>query len=298
MTTERENAILAFPNWLQPDPAFATVTTTGGVWLPELPFANALTSVSSEVARSADANPQHTKRWISLGTTRDVRLIALPDLVSGENCQIKFTCYETWLDEESTVLGTTGWKDRYDVVYPEGTLPSWHQSFVTGKLTAEERSLYPIPWFHWFEDAAVIGENWLMEIDDSGSDIGYVDIPYIHMAPGHQPTVNINDDATLDYDDPSIVQQSHGGQEYIEELDGRRVWTFEIVSLPEDEAWVLGLDAQVRLGKRIPVFISLDPSDTSNRHRISMLARLRKPPPVKLAAAGLSNIAFEAVEVL
>jgi hypothetical protein len=292
------NLIMAFPNWLDASPSFATVRTSGGVWDPDLPFDNVLSPEFADIAQTADANDQSMKRWIDYGVTRDTRVIAVPffDGVS-KDLKVRFRCFETWLDDTSTTIADTGWVDVYDVIYPTGTLPTWHVSFTDGKLTDEELSVYRVPFVTVFSEA-VIGRYWLMEMSDAGSTTGYARLPRLYMAPGWQPTINAAYGAQLGFEDRSIRQEALGGNESYEILPGRRTARFGVDNLPWDEVLTYGLDMQVRLGLSGDVFFSLDPSDVPNRHRFSFPARMRTLNPVEAASFGIGGVPIELMEVL
>lgn len=292
------NAILAFPNWLNADPRFATIRSTGGLWSTDLPFANAFDPVLAKVARTLDANPQHTRRWIDLGKLRDTLICGFPYASGSKTLQWRLRCFETYEDEDSELLGDTGWNDVFGVVYPSGTLQSWHPSFTDGRLTTEDLSVYPVPAFHVF-DEAVVGRYWLFELDDSGSTQGYIDFPRLFFAPGYQPSENLQPGATIGYEDRSIVQESLGGPEFFEVLDGRRTANFTIPYLPESEALTWALDMQRRLGIHGDAFFTWDPSDLVNRHRFSFLCRLQTLQPVEaVAAPNHFRTTFQVVEIL
>lgn len=291
------NAVLGFRNWLTPDPAYATVATTGGLWLPDLPFANAIRPGLAEIARSADANPQHTRRWLDLGTTRDTRLVAFVAPKASRLARFRARCFETWQDEGSTLLGDTGWIELYPVIYPVGTLPTWHVSFVDGRLAEEEASLYPVHLYHVFQ-ASVVGRYWLIEIDDGGGGSAHVDLPYVMLTPGWQLGINMAYGASLGWEDRSIAEESWGGAEYFEVLDGRRVVRFQIDRMADDEALAWGFDLMRRQGTHGEVFFAWDPDDVAHRHRRAFYGRLRRLSPVEAAAFGFSSLSFEIAEII
>jgi hypothetical protein len=292
------NLIMAFPNWLDANPSFATVQTSGGVWDPDLPFDNVLNPEFADTAQTADANDQSMKRWIDYGVTRDTRVIAIPFFTgASKDLKVRFRCFETWLDDTSETIADTGWVDVYDVIYPYGTLPTWHVSYMDGKLTDEELSVYRVPFVTVF-DEAVIGRYWLMEMSDARSTTGYLRVPRLYMAPGWQPTINAAYGAQLGFEDRSIRQEALGGNDSYETLPGRRTARFGVDNLPWNEVLTYGLDMQVRLGLSGDLFFSLDPDDITNRHRFSFPARMRTLNPVEAAFYEIGGVAIELMEVL
>lgn len=288
--------ILAYPNQIDTDPRYALVQFSGGLWQPELPLTNLRDPELSAVARSVDLALSSTRAWIDLGQLRDIRVLAIPFLACGRGCRIRARAFEQQ-DESAPLLADTGWGDVYPVIYPAGTLPTWHPSFVDGKLTAEETDIFPMPWYAIFE-TAVVARYWLLEIDDRGSELGYVDLPRLFISPGWQPRLNFVYGAAIGWEPNTSVETSYGGAEFFEVLEGRRVARIEFQYLPEDEALAWDFDMQRRLGIHRQLFFLYDPADTAHRHRRAFLARHRQLSPIEASAFGRSSIVHELAEVI
>lgn len=297
MAGER-NAILAYPNYLDADPAFAAIAFDGGRWrAPDgLGLDNIRDRLLVNVARSYDVALDTTRFWVDLGRLRDIRLIAIPRMVASRQCLIRARVFAAQ-NESSEVFGDSGWSDLYPVVYPWGTLASWHPSFVDGRITDEDAALFPMPWWHLF-NAAVIGRYVLVEIDDRNSAIGYIDVPRLFVSPGWQPTLNLIYGASQAWEPRTEVVESYGGAEFFEVLEGRRIMRFGFDYLPDNEALVQAGDMQRRLGIDGQLFFIFDPTDTTHRHRRSFLCRMRSLNPLEYAVFGRMKATYELSEVI
>jgi hypothetical protein len=288
--------LLAYPNRIDADPRYAEVKFEGGLWQPELPLENLRAPELVRVARSVDLARSSTRFWVDLGQPRDIRFIGMPWLECGRGCRVQAHAYDT-PDETAMPIRSTGWIDVYPVIYPAGSLPAWHPSFVDGRLTAEETDLFPMPWYALWEEASV-ARYLLVEIDDVAGDLGYVEIPRLFVSPGWQPSLNFVYGVGVGWEANTNVETSYGGAEYFEVLEGSRVARFEFRHLPQDEALTHDFDMQRSLGIHRQLFFIYDPADTVHRHRRSFLARHRLLSPVEASSFGRSSIVHELKEVI
>ena len=290
------NVILAAPNWIDADPAYAAVTFSGGQWLPSLPLANLRDPLLVRRARSINCAPSSTRFWVDLGAVRDVRVIAIPFLTASLTCTLRARAFET-ASEAATLIADTGVKSLYPIVYPHGSLYWGHPSFFTGKMTAEDAAAVRMPFVHVFASIAV-ARHWLIEIDDSAGGRAYVELPRLFMAPGYQPTYNMAFGATAGIESRTTVQQSWGGAEFFDVQQGRRVVRFDLRYLPRDEALAQVADLQARLGISGQLFLVTDPDDTAHLHRRAFLARMRELRPIEYALALRISAGFDLIEVI
>ncbi len=303
------NIIIAHPNKINPNPKYATVSFSGGAWQPELPLSNIAVPSLTDVARSVDVAKSSTRFWTDLGQLRDISVFAIPWMrgyLAGDESpppkvvKIRVRAFEAE-DEALTPLTDTGWQDLCPVTYPLGTLPTWHPSFVDGKMTDEDwdevhqNGGMPF-WYLW--GTAVTARYWLVEIDASASGYDCIDLPRAIFSPGHQYSVNFVYGANLAWEDPTQVETSMGGAEYFELLDGKMVFKFGIDYLPEDEALTQVRDMQVGRGISGQLFVILHSDDTVHRHRRAMLCRMRTLPPIEYAVYGRDKATFELSQII
>jgi hypothetical protein len=209
------------------------------------------------------------------------------------------------LSEASTVIGgsDTDWTDLCPVTYPVGSLPVWHPSFVDGKMSDEEWAEIHrdetggMPFWACYA-TPIIARYWLFEVDVGVSGYDAIDVPRAVVAPGHQYSINFAYGAALEWEDPTIIEQSMGGAEFFEVLNGRMVFRFGIDYLPEDEALAQVRDMQVNRGVSGQLFAILHPDDTVHRHRRAMLCRMRTLAPIEYAVYGRDKVTFELSQII
>ncbi len=288
------NCLIAFPNWLDADRDFADVAFDGGGWVPELPLENLRDPYYAAVARSIDTTLNATQVLIDLGKLRGVRAGAIPFLSASLEAQLRLSGLEDF-EVSATKICDSGWSKLYPIVFPSAAIVYEHSAAWSGRMSAEEAAVYPMPWFHLF-DSDQVARYWLLEIDDRLSDRAYVEIPRLFLCPGISPEINFAYGASIGYEDPSQVEVSLGGAEFFELLDGRRVVRFTFDYQEEEFAVANWLDLQRRNGISGDVFFAWNPADTTLRHRRSFAGRLRQLSPLEAVAFGQTRATFELIE--
>jgi hypothetical protein len=287
--------VLAYPNYVDADPAFFTVAFDGGAWRPSAPLTNLRERLLVKRARSVDCALASTRFWTDLGAPRDVRVIAIPFLTASRDALIRVRGFSTQ-DESGAALADTEWTQLYPIIYPFGSLPYGHPSMFDGRMTPEDAALFHMPFVHVL-DAAVNAAWWLVEIDDTGSTLGSVEVPKLFLAPGWQPSVNMVYPYRRRYESRTVVQESQGGAEFFGVQAGRRVATFSF-NLPEDEVETWVGDMHRRLGVHGQLFFIFNPDDTTHLHRRSFLARHRELDDLESAVYGRSSTVIQLQEVI
>lgn len=289
------NCILAAPDFIFPDPAFATVSFSGGSWLPALPISNLADPAFAVVARSTNTALASTQFWIDLGLPRLVQVVAIPQCNGSTACQIRVRGCAT--KDTATVVTDSGWGPLYPIVYPIGTLLWGHPSLWDGLLSAEDAAIFPMPYVQVFA-VPQSARYWLVEISDVANPAGYLQLPRIVVAPGWQPSFNLNYGATLTVEDNSPIQTSQGAAEFFDLRTKRRVVHFSIAYLPQDEALAIAGDLHRRLGVSGQLFFIWNPDNAVHIHRRSFLSRMRTLSALDAAVHGRMTAQFELVEVV
>jgi hypothetical protein len=299
--------ILACPNWLTPDPRFATVRGWGGRWEPGRQLQNLCDPFlsSARAAVSVDTTPGSTCGWLDLGRLRDTMVVSLPflsayrdglEVDAPSTTRVRWRCFDA-PDLGAGLIADSGWEDLFSVVYPAGSLPAEHPAFVDGRLPDEDAALFPMPFFHVFPER-VVGRHWFCEIDLGCGGYDALVLPHAYLAPGWQPPINFNIGAAESFEDPSPSETSLAGEDIFEDQPGRRVVRFSFDELPEEEALVWIGDMQRRLKRSRRLLFIWNPVDRVHRHRRAMLCRQRQLPPREAAAGGRTKATFELIEVL
>lgn len=293
--------LLSFPNWV--DATYFTVDFSGSVgsWEADLPLTNLLNRRFSRLARSSTAATDDTKFVIDLGTLRSVKTLAIPRSNISRDGVVRVRLYQSDpTSGSSTAVGDTGWIDYWRTVYPWGSLPFEHPSWLDGKLTEEDRQGYPMPFVHVFA-APVLAQYALWEVDDTDNADTYIDIPRLYMCPGWEPLTGISSDgASLGWEDPSVAEQSLGSVLFFDERPGFRIARFSIQYMEGDETFGTAFELIRQLKTVRELFFSLDTSDDTNIHRWSFPATLRQLSPIEWvpAAPHLQSVNFELREVV
>lgn len=290
------NGIIAGPNYLWPDPRFASVTASGGLWRPEAPASAVLGQRTSSRARSITTNPQATQLWLDLGMLRDVRVVALPFCNGTLDAMLRLRAYDA-PDPAAAVLADTGWIDLYREVYPLDTLDFEHASFWDGKMTAEDAARVRMPWWQVFADP-VVAQFWRLEIFDPDNPAGFIEVPPLFICPGWQASVNFDYGASVGVTDPSPEVSTWSGRRIADPRPQRRVMSLKYALLPEDEALSRAFDLQTVVGQRQPVFVIWNPLDTQHAHRRAFPALLRNLSPIEASFYRRAGVSFALEEWL
>ena len=289
------NCIIAQPLWLtQTDPRIATVRAWGGFWEPDLPVDNLLDASSGAGARTEDCALGSASAWFDLGTPRDVLVAAIPrSNVSGAG-RVRLRGFGV-ADATTTAVCDTGWVSYFPDLYPFGSVDWGHPSIFSLTVDAETALLFPQPWVYVFSTAQT-ARYWLIEIDDPTNPDGYIELGRVILAPGYQPTYNMQYGAAVRVVDPSEVQRSYGGRVYGERRPKDRVATFKLGLIPKAEA-MLGIhDMHQRQGMTGEVFFVWNPDDAANIGRLSFLGRLAELGALEAAVYGRMGCNFQIEE--
>lgn len=225
------NPKFCYPNWTLPT-SVHTPAATGAGWID---LSNLQGEVLSEMARYPGVDPANTRLVIDMGTTRNIDMLALPfhNAWLGDMARIK-VCTDALLTD---VVLDTGWKEFFGEVYPYGSLPWGHSSWIDGRLTEEEAVGLTPPWMHT-APATVLGRYLDIYLDFSANPAGYVDLGQVVASPLITPTWG----ATYGlkppfYRDPSTKRRSKGGVQFSDPQRLYRVVRMALNHLSKNEAY-------------------------------------------------------------
>lgn len=289
------NVFLGFPNWVDAEAQYATVSFSGGSWQAALPLTNLRDEELVNVARSVGATTASTTLTVDLGKPRRIRGLFVPKHNVGRDGQVKWTLSS---DSGFTLIQyETAWKDAWPVVYPFGSLQFGHESFWTGKLTVEGADGISPPLIDVIS-SEVVARYIKLEINDTTNSDGYIELARLCVCGGWQPTVNMLYGAGLGFETQTSSEISLGGARFFDVQPVGRTVSFEMDALTDDESmtWVYELTKQLSLNKQF-MFV-WDPDDTVHLHRRSFLARLTRLTEIKKLYFSTSGAAFSASEVL
>jgi len=294
------NAVILFPNYVDADPRFATVSIGGGNWTPEMPVGNLLTATFAEKARSGSVTEQDTRFMVDLGVRRAVKGVALVGHNMSLDAEVLIDAFDgdpTGQANPTPNSGTTATVTVYPKVYPIDATEFDAPEFWFGQVTEENADITPTPVVHVYSNRAV-GRYWRFRIRDANNPAGYLEISRLFIAPGYQASLNISLGAQLGFEDRSPVFTARSGAQYFDALPQARTAAFSFAHIPTNEALVNIFDGKLRSGRTEQVFFSLDPDNDFHRQRWSFPATLTALSPVEATAYGLWDSAFEIREVI
>lgn len=226
-----ENVAFCYPNWTLPSAVY-TPTVTGAGWID---LAKLQGDVLSEMARYPGVTPADTKIVIDLGVERNIKVIALPfhNAKLGDTARARVATDAGF----TSVVLDSGVKEFFSEVYPYGTLPWGHASWLDGHLTEEQAAGLTPPWMH-ISPETVLGRYVEIACDFSGNSDGFVDLGQVVVAQMLQPTYNMSYGVQPPfYRDPSTKSRSKGGTQFKDVSRKYRVCRMQLDYMSENELY-------------------------------------------------------------
>lgn len=258
------NALILGPDLLQTTFYTPAWSMDVGLWLPDYPLGYLADDRRNRQAWSLDASTDATQFLVDLGAPRGVKGAAIPWGNFSGDATVSIYVYR---DAALTDLaGSIVDSAVYRIVFPRNTTSFEAAQFWTGKMTAEQRLIFPMPWFDIFS-VPVVGRYVLVQIKDTGNPDGRLKLGRFMIASGYQPVINMAYGSSIRPVDESIRGTSLGGADYYSQRSKRREFNVRLPFVAENEAMVNVLDAVYQLGKSGQAFFAWDPADTVHRHR-------------------------------
>lgn len=243
-----KNVTFCYPNWTQPS-AVVTPVYTGASWTD---LSKLYGEVLSEMARCASLVLANSKFTIDLGTPRNINVLAIPfhNAQPGNKARITVATDAGFTD----VVIDTGWKEFFGEVYPWGSLPWGHVSWIDGRLTAEQAVGRVDPWMH-VQEADVLGRYVQVEFDFTGHTDGWVDCGQVVVSSGFSPTYNVTKGVQVPYYvDPSTKTRAKGGPQFADRRKPYRTTKMALDWLDASEAYGAFYEMVRDLGVTKPFF--------------------------------------------
>jgi hypothetical protein len=199
-------------------------------------------------------------------------------------------------DFTSPVLDSTS-VDVWPEAYRFGQVNYGHPSFYDGKVSAEDAVGQTYP-FIYIPDVAKIGRYIRFEIDDTANVDGCIKIGRSFVAPGWQMTINPIYGLSVGWKSNTITDRTLGQADIFDKKRAEREITFEIDSLPEDEAYSFPYEMQRLLDIDGQFVFIYDPEDTIHLHRRTILARMKNNQALRHSEFMRVGVAFDIKEVI
>lgn len=271
----------------------ATTSLSGGSWAA--PLSNLKNRRLSATARSTDGNPTSTLIDIDLGANPEpanIFAIIRPNWTSLQ---------DAWRLTAGTSRGSSnrydsGWQTGFPRVYTLADRPFETENWWFGALSSWELEAYPKD-VMWPLPSMITARWWRLEIDMQAAP--YVEIGRLWLGQSWRPMRNMDRDR-LQYEDLSETQQSLGGVQFFDVRPKRRVYSFSLPNLTEEEGYGDALDLQRRVGITGDVIVLPDADDTVRGHKRNFYGRLRQLDALERAGQrfGLASTSYTIEELL
>lgn len=225
------NVMFCYPNWTLPT-TVVTPTVTGAGWID---LDKLQGDVLSEMARYPGVTPADTRLLIDLGTTRNIRVLAIPfhNAQLGDLARIRVATDAALTD----IVLDTGWQEFFGEVYPFGSLEFGRPEWTDGRLTPEQAAGQMPPWVY-VAAGEVLGRYLDVQLDFSGNSDGCTDVGQIVASPAIRPIYNVSYGVRPPYyRDPSTKRRAKGGPQFADRARPYRVTQMQLDWLGRAEAY-------------------------------------------------------------
>lgn len=271
----------------------ATTSLSGGSWAA--PLSNLKNRRLSATARSTDGDPASTLIDIDLGPNPEpanIFAIIRPNWTSLQ---------DAWRLTAGTSRGSSNrydsdWQTGFPRVYTLADRPFETENWWFGALASWELEAYPKD-VMWPLPDMITARWWRLEIDMQAAP--YVEIGRLWLGQSWRPTRNMERDS-LRFEDLSETQESLGGVQFFDVRPKRRVYSFSLPNLTEEEGYGDALDLQRRVGITGDVIVLPDADDTVRGHKRNFYGRLRQLDALERAGQrfGLASTSYTIEELL
>ena len=223
----------------------AGALTTPGAVAASLPLANLQDMQPSKVCRFTNLTGMAVV--CDLGAAAAINLIALV----AHNGSAAATWRIRAAATEAVLTAAPGYDSTAVSMWPASGQPSGWAVLPSTLFLATAQS------FRW----------WRIDITDAANPAGYWQAGRLVLAAAWQPSRNLQFGWGLGHIDPSEVSAAAGGQLLVEERTKRRVVSFTLSFMDEDEMMVNAFEIERARGAARDVVVIRDPDATSHLHR-------------------------------
>ena len=271
-------------------------TLSGGAWSATLPQINLQNRIISKVARTTTDAIASATINVDLGAAYPIGAVALIAHNISTSGLVRIRGDDA--NDFATPLYNSGWIEVWtNGIIPEALLEWEDDNFWLGTLSAEVRAGYRVPYIN-LDSAKTTARYWRIEVDDTSNVDTYIQIGRLFMSDFWQPTRNYNYGAQMQFDDPTSMAVSVGGQEYFDARSRYRIHRLRLEFVSETDAYAEALELQRIVGTSGEVLIVPDSADTTNGALRNFVGRLRSLSPITISPTNLFALDLEVKELL
>lgn len=271
-------------------------TITSGSEVATLPDTNLQDRQIRKVWRTTNDTPANTWIQVDYGTAKLTGVIALinHNLSNQATWRIRLSNDSSF----TTSIYDSGAIEARPEIEAFGALP-WGEFHWGGKLSDAELEGITINSFHIVSPDQVLARYMRIDFSDESNPDTYIEAGRLISGAAVQPTLNMQYNWQIGFEDPSVVSKSIGGQTYIDELERYRVLRFVLRDLPEDEMFSNFFDIlDRRKGISGDLLVIPQPDNTTQIWNQAFYGRMRVLDPVSNPYFGAFDKGFEIEELL
>lgn len=257
------NITIGYPNRID------GATLSGGSWVSTLPQSNIKDRRLSKLARTTSAGVTFT---IDLGSAKTVGIFGIAAHNFSETSTVRLE------GDDSSGFSSLNYDSGAISPYPSGAIPQelleWEDdNFWLGTISPEAIAGYRAPFILVLPSKPVL-RYWRVTITDSSNPDGYTQMGRVFIGDAWTAEYNYSFNSSLSFNDPTVVTESLGGEEYFDVRKNPRVHSFELQYLSETEAYSRVIDMQRYAGISGEVLVVPNSDDISNSFRRNFLGRM------------------------
>ncbi len=248
---------------------------TAGNALGTLPVVNLQDIQLTKLWRTSD----HTNTFIEidLATAQAITVVAL----LGTNASTAATWRIRAATTQANLTAAPGFDTTAVTAWPETGLGDWSKVHLV-------KWVDPAETFRW----------WRIDIADSGNADGYVEAGRVYIAAAWQPAKNLQFGHGLGWIDSGDRAESDGGQIFTEDKPRRRLVSFDLDFLTENDMLDNAFDLDRLRGAAKDVLVITDPASASHLHKRTVYGLMTGLRPIINRHVGLYQKSFRIEELI
>lgn len=266
------NVLLAWPNNID-----SAISVTGGLYTSSLPLSNVRNRVLSKRARTVDTAESSSTFDIRLKGEKVINAFAIAshNITTGGSIRLRFYSNET----QTELLHDSGIIDVWPALFSTDQL-EWEFSNFWDGTVSEDDAKDITPLFTYILTAVLIPVSIKVEIFDTGNPDNYVEFGRVFIGESFQPFVNMQLGANIGFSINTEIELAQDNTEYYDRKRPRRVASFTLPTLKEDEAFskLFSMQRTQGIDKEI-LFVYRNTQDSVMFSR-TFLGRLQQTDPI------------------
>ena len=258
---DAHNYLLAAPNLVD------LATLSGGVW--DAPLTNLQTRPLKEVARTPSTSPAVTWFDVTLARRTTIRALGLINHNLTRSARIRWQAYAD--PERTQVKFDTGWERVWPRVWPMRQMDFRHKYCISGVPDETETEGMTPSWERIIDP--VSATFWRCHLSDQYNPSAYLQGGRLVMAKAAQPDSNASFGSAIAVQDSTVIDEMEDGGEVADVRPRRRLFTFNLDFLSEEEAKAWIIEMQRRVGIWGEVMFCMNPASTRYRQHNTIWGR-------------------------